>query len=180
MTVRESVADTFVFRPLESLKVLNLSKFHSPSKLNYYWPPSLTVLNVSMNFDQKIPILDVSHLINLEILDISSNEFEDIPLMSQLAPIKYAHFQLNPFGALTVENLAKYCNIQNMEVALTGNSGLRNVQKYCVCVLMFKWLNTYYSKHEVFCFSHIGRYVMKIENLHQNLTRYRYKSVSRK
>lgn len=137
LKLTNNIADQNLFQPMTQLQEIYLKNIMLANAPTFQWPSNIKILNITQCMIQNLNLANAAHL---KILDASTNELQDIPTFSELAPIKYVNLKENPLGAATVASLAKACRVNHLDLILTGNSDLKTQKLYCTCKAILDWI----------------------------------------
>lgn len=138
----------YVFRQLDKLTTLDLSygKWDmggsAPDPV-FYWPPNLKSLKMIDANEGYAWHLDLSNLKKLELLDVNQNDIQIFPTLNTLAPLKYLNLNKTNITRMRAEDLAPFCQLQELHLTLFSKSELMTPQKYCECKRLHAWMENY-------------------------------------
>ena len=113
-----------LLEPLHDLRILNISFLQvNPPEI----PSSVKILIANSIGNKSHP--DMSKLEKLEILMFESNFMENLPSLSEIAPLQELDLTGNPLRKLTYHNLAPYCQLRKL--ILKGSLVELDILKCC-------------------------------------------------
>ncbi|XP_065217501.1 uncharacterized protein LOC135843511 [Planococcus citri] len=141
--IRNSLSDETeidIFEMLTNLERLDLFDTSIKPNREYNVPKSVRFLDYT---NLNITTLNLEHLHMLEELVVSKTRLRNFPKLHDLAPIQLVELKRMNMINFTLDEFAKYCNIEeiNMDNTTLGNDG-------CTCHQLIEWVKKYGIKME--------------------------------
>ncbi|XP_065217494.1 uncharacterized protein LOC135843504 [Planococcus citri] len=128
------------FSKLEKLEKLTIHKVKFDKNADFIWPPNLKRLELTIVELQQL--VNTKSLTNLEYLDLSNNKLEQFPKLNEKAyKLDTIILKDNPIAMITVEQVAPYCLLTTLDLALTKEANFTKTGvDFCPCLRLLNWL----------------------------------------
>lgn len=142
------------FLKLKQLEELDMSgtKF-GKEKLDILWPKKITKLHLAHMKLKVTGVIGLEALTSLEELYLNNNSLKYLPKLNESAPMKVINLNDNPILALTVEQVAPYCELISFTIQVKTDASVSETKSeyiltapyhYNECIQIDEWFTKYF------------------------------------